>query len=68
MTVEEHHNYRIQGGVILKNCDAARYFVQFRTLGAIRVEEREEDEPGERMGYEETMCGREADESYLLAP
>ena len=46
-------------------CDALRYFVQFRTLGAIRHEIREEpEEDGE--DYEDAMCGGEADESYLL--
>lgn len=46
-------------------CDALRYFVQFRTLGAIRHEVREEpEEDGE--DYEDAMCGGEADESYLL--
>ena len=34
MTVEEFHNYLIHGGIILKNCDAARYFAVTRTLGA----------------------------------
>lgn len=46
-------------------CDALRYFVQFRTLGAIRQEVREEpEEAGE--DYEDAMCGGEADEGYLL--
>lgn len=67
MTVEEFHNYLIHGGIILKNCDALRYFVQFRTLGAIRQEAREEAEPGAALeDYDEAMCGGDADESYLL--
>ena len=46
-------------------CDALRYFVQFRTLGAIRQAVREEpEEAGE--DYDDAMCGGAADESYLL--
>jgi phage terminase large subunit len=48
-------------------CDAARYFVQFRTLGAIRPQARDEDdEDDERQDYDEAMCGGEPDDSYLL--
>lgn len=30
MTVDEHHNYMIHGGLILKNCDSLRYFCIMR--------------------------------------
>lgn len=47
-------------------CDALRYFAQFRTLGAVRMERREpEDEDG--ADYEDSMTGGEVSESYLLA-
>lgn len=29
MTVEKYHNYITKGGIISKNCDAARYFATF---------------------------------------
>ena len=46
-------------------CDALRYFVQFRTLGAIRQAVREEpEERGE--DYDDAMCGGAADEGYLM--
>lgn len=46
-------------------CDALRYFVQFRTLGAIRQAVREEpEEAGE--DYDDAMCGGAADEGYLM--
>ena len=34
MTVEEHHNFMIQGNVIVKNCDALRYFCVWWTSPA----------------------------------
>ena len=34
MTVEDCHNYLIRGGIVLKNCDALRYYAITRTLGA----------------------------------
>ncbi len=48
-------------------CDALRYFVQFRTLGAMRQEVREDEDLGRAVeDYDEVMCGGEADASYLL--
>lgn len=43
-------------------CDALRYFVQFRTLGAVRQEARGDME---EESYENSMTGGEVDESYL---
>ena len=55
MTVEEFHNYLIHGGIILKNCDAARYFAVTRTLGAERVDVPDlplaTDEDGNPVGF-----------------
>ena len=67
MTVDEHHNYLIRGGVVLKNCDAARYFAITRTLGAELPPEPEEDTllSGGAADYDEEMTGGDTDESYL---
>ena len=66
MTVEEYHNYLIHGGVILKNCDAARYFAVTRTLGAERVEVPEEPEfEDAAVDYDEAMTGGEVSTDYL---
>ena len=66
MTVEEFHNYLIHGGIILKNCDALRYFCATRTLAA-----QVAAPVLERAGYEtetdyaEEMTGGEMTGSYL---
>lgn len=28
MQVKDHHNYSVNGGLIIHNCDALRYFVK----------------------------------------
>jgi hypothetical protein len=33
MTVDTYHNYLIEGGIILKNCDGLRYLLRARTKG-----------------------------------
>lgn len=30
MEVEDHHNYSVNGGLIIHNCDAIRYFIAAR--------------------------------------
>ena len=66
MTVEEFHNYLIHGGIILKNCDAVRYFCITRTLGAERFIEQEDELLAERVtDYDEEMTGGDVDASYL---
>ena len=66
MTVEEFHNYLIHGGIILKNCDAVRYFCITRTLGAERFIEQEDELLAERgTDYDEEMTGGDVDASYL---
>ena len=66
MTVEEYHNYLIHGGVILKNCDAARYFAVTRTLGAERVEVPEEPEfEDDAVDYDEEMTGGDMTDDYM---
>ena len=32
MEVDDHHNYSVNGGLILHNCDAIRYFVAGRPV------------------------------------
>ena len=66
MTVEEYHNYLIHGGVILKNCDAARYFAVTRTLGAERVDVPEEPEfEDDAVDYDEEMTGGDMTDDYM---
>lgn len=65
MTVEEFHNYLIHGGVILKNCDAARYFAVTRTLGAEMPEQPIERDEDAAVDYDEAMTGGDMDDSYL---
>lgn len=66
MTVDVHHNYLIAGGMILKNCDALRYFAQLRTLAPERgIEDDEEWEDGNVSSYEDYMCGGEPGYGYL---
>lgn len=66
MTVDVHHNYLIHCGIILKNCDALRYFAQLRTLPPEHIDEdRDElDDEGES-SFEEFMCGGEPGRGYL---
>lgn len=47
MTVEDHHNFMIHGGAILKNCDALRYYCVSRPVPA-KAPERELTD-GERL-------------------
>ena len=65
MTVDIHHNYMISGGLILKNCDALRYFAQLRTLPAEKQAEAEDEEWSGDTSYEDYMCGGEAGYGYL---
>ena len=65
MTVDKHHNYLIAGGLILKNCDAIRYFAQLRTLPPEMMQEEDEwDEPN-KSSYEDYMCGGEPGAGYM---
>lgn len=65
MTVDEFHNYVIFGGVILKNCDAIRYFAIARTLGAQMAEPVDDYDDDGIVDYEDAMTGGEMDSSYL---
>lgn len=64
MTVDKHHNYLIAGGLILKNCDALRYYCQLRTLKPEKKEEPEIEE-ADLEQYDDYMTGGEMDRSYL---
>lgn len=65
MTVEEFHNYIIHGGIVLKNCDALRYFCVTRTLGAERVFAKDDYDDEPVMDYDDQMTGGDVDRSYL---
>lgn len=64
MTVDKHHNYMIAGGLILKNCDALRYFCQLRTLKPEKEVLPVYDED-ELESYDDYMTGGEIDRSYM---
>lgn len=38
MTVDDTHDFVIQGGVITHNCDEVRYFCQMRPINPRRIE------------------------------
>lgn len=66
MTVDEFHNYLIHGGIVLKNCDAARYFCVTRTLSAEPPKPPVEEDFGTYdTDYDEAMTGGDTDASYL---
>ena len=69
MTVDEYHNYVIKGGIVLKNCDALRYFAVSRILlkeeDIKKKEAAFEDEGRIEEDYDTFMTGGVADRSYL---
>lgn len=68
MTVDEFHNYIIHGGIVLKNCDAARYFCVTRVLAAEKAEPVVEDDLLTDDGttdYDDEMTGGEMTDDYL---
>lgn len=67
MTVEKHHNYLISGGIILKNCDALRYYCQSRFLAPEIQSQYQYDDDDEEtvMDYQTAMCGGSASASYI---
>ena len=69
MTVDVFHNFMIQGNVIVKNCDACRYFCISRTI-ALRDEAEsiaadEFEDSGE--DYETFMTGGKITNSYMFS-
>ena len=65
MTVDKHHNYLIAVGLILKNCDALRYFAQLRTLPPEAADIDEDFEEPQGSSYEDYMCGGDPGYGYL---
>lgn len=65
MTVDRFHNYLIDGGTILKNCDSLRYFAVMRTLKPEDVVDTPEYEDNAVEDYDDYMTGGEVDDSYL---
>lgn len=64
ITVEKFHNYLIHGGIIVKNCDALRYYAVTRLMKADRPAQPEPLEPGaDRLtDYDAEMTGGDMDE------
>ena len=68
MTVDVFHNFMIQGNVIVKNCDACRYFCISRVLKTIEEEAAiERDEFDDEEEYESYMTGGEISSAYIFA-
>ena len=65
MTVEEFHNYLIHGGIILKNCDAARYFCVTRTLGAEMATAVPDEDETDMVDYDTAMTGGDMTNDYM---
>lgn len=67
MVVDEFHNYMIHGGIILKNCDALRYYCISRTMPTqAPTEEYARDEFDDyEEDYEDAMTGGDATASYI---
>lgn len=65
MTVEKYHNFLIAGNIIVKNCDALRYGLVFRTMGAQYEVTKVEDDDDYTEDYEEYMTGGEVTDSYM---
>ena len=65
MTVEEFHNYLIHGGIILKNCDATRYFCVTRTLGAEMAPPEVDEDDNDLVDYDEEMTGGDMTDDYM---
>ena len=67
MVVDEFHNYMIHGGIILKNCDALRYYCISRTMPTLApTEEYARDEFDDyEEDYEDAMTGGDATASYI---
>lgn len=67
ITVDEFHNYMIHSGIIVKNCDALRYYAVTRLMAASMPAGDEPPELGqERLtDYDAEMTGGDMDEGYL---
>ena len=58
MTVDEHHNYMIHGGLILKNCDALRYFCVMRQVAPKEPNTRTEQGKRIERDFERAVFGK----------
>lgn len=65
MTVEKHHNYLIAGNIILKNCDAIRYGLIYRTMGARLEPPKRVYDDTALEEYDDFMTGGDASDGYL---
>ena len=65
MTVDDVHNYMIQGNVIVKNCDALRYFCVYWTTGA-ELDSEKKRRKWRADQYEDYENASEADKIQLI--
>lgn len=69
MTVKEHHNFMVEGNIILHNCDAIRYYCISRVLAKEDMEstaaDNGEDEEESSEDYSSYMCGGYAGTTYI---
>ena len=69
MTVDVFHNFMVQGNVIVKNCDACRYFCISRTMAAKSGEDKPEPDEFEtaKEDYESYMTGGKITNAYIFS-
>lgn len=61
------HNFAINGGFIVHNCDALRYFCAARNMKAEKPAAQRDDDDGDTLeSYDDAMTGGEPTQSYLM--
>ena len=65
MEVETHHNFAVNGGFIVHNCDALRYFCSMRTKPSITPKIKQLDDFKTRKLRHSPMTGGKIDQSYI---
>lgn len=66
MEVEGHHNFAVNGGFLVHNCDAIRYFIAGRPLPTNKPQPKPKyNFDFERPNEENNVFGGEPDKSYL---
>lgn len=65
MTVDDVHNYMIEGNVIVKNCDALRYFCVYWTLPSDILTNSRQKKWTEDM-WEDYKSASEKDKRFLI--
>ena len=67
MTVDVFHNFMVQRNVIVKNCDACRYFCISRVLKTVEEEAVQLQDELDEEEYETYMTGGEINNAYIFA-